>query len=79
MRRNTRKRSNTARRAVGAAAAVAIGAGGLVAVNIYASAGETGSKAPAQNQVLAAGTSTIECPDVGQKLTSVPAQATRDC
>ncbi|WP_216590102.1 DUF1996 domain-containing protein [Streptomyces brasiliscabiei] len=76
MRRNTRKRSNTARRAVGAAAAVAIGAGGLVAVNYYASAGETGaSKGPAQNQVLAAGTSTIDCPDVGQKLTAVPAQA----
>ncbi|MDT0567778.1 DUF1996 domain-containing protein [Streptomyces sp. DSM 3412] len=75
MRRNTRKRSNTARRAVGAAAAVAIGAGGLVAVNIYASAGESGSKGSAQNQVLAAGTSTIDCPDVGQKLTSVPAQA----
>ena len=74
MRRNTRKRSNTARRAVGAAAALAIGAGGLVAANIYASAGET-PKGSAQNQVLAAGTSTIDCPDVGQKLTSVPAQA----
>mgnify|MGYP006195964195 CR=1 FL=1 len=40
-----------------------------------ASAGESGSKGSAQNQVLAAGTSTIDCPDVGQKLTSVPAQA----
>ncbi|WP_189150672.1 DUF1996 domain-containing protein [Streptomyces lacrimifluminis] len=77
MRRNTRKRSKTARRAVGAAAALAIGAGGLVAVNIYASADETSaSKGSAQNQVLAAGTSTtIDCPDVGQQLTSVPAQA----
>jgi len=76
MRRNTRKRSKTARRAVGAAAALAIGAGGLVAVNIYASADETGaSKGSAQNQVLAAGSSTIDCPDVGQQLTSVPAQA----
>ncbi|MDO0938429.1 DUF1996 domain-containing protein [Streptomyces sp. DG2A-72] len=76
MRRNTRKRSKTARRAVGAAAALAIGAGGLVAVNIYASAGETSApKGTAQNQVLAAGTSTIDCPDVGQQLTSVPAKA----
>ncbi|WP_128374615.1 DUF1996 domain-containing protein [Streptomyces cavernae] len=74
MRRNTRKRSNTARRAVGAAAALAIGAGGLVAVNIYASADET-SKGAAQNQAQAAGTSTIDCPDVGQQLKSVPAQA----
>jgi hypothetical protein len=76
MRRNTRKRSTTARRAVGAAAALAIGAGGLAAVNIYASADETSTpKSPAQNQALAAGTSTIDCPDVGQQLTSVPAQA----
>ena len=76
MTRNTRRRSKTARRAVGAAAALAIGAGGLVAVNIYASADETGaSKGSAQNQVLAAGSSTIDCPDVGQQLTSVPAQA----
>ncbi|WP_369033355.1 DUF1996 domain-containing protein [Streptomyces adonidis] len=76
MTRNTRRRSKTARRAVGAAAALAIGAGGLVAVNIYASADETGaSKGSAQNQVLAAGGSTIDCPDVGQQLTSVPAQA----
>ncbi|MFI1358667.1 DUF1996 domain-containing protein [Streptomyces sp. NPDC020898] len=77
MRRNTRKRSKTARRAVGAAAALAVGAGGLVAVNIYASADETSAaKGSAQNQVLAGGTvSTIDCPDVGQQLTSVPAQA----
>ncbi len=77
MRRNTRKRSKTARRAVGAAAALAVGAGGLVAVNMYASADETSAaKGSAQNQVLAGGTvSTIDCPDVGQQLTSVPAQA----
>ncbi|GAA3787226.1 hypothetical protein GCM10023083_23840 [Streptomyces phyllanthi] len=54
-------------------AAVAMGAGGIVAANIYASAGETNTKASAQNQ--AAGASTIDCPDVGQQLKSVPAQA----
>lgn len=76
MRRNTRRRSTTARRAIGSAAALAIGAGGLVAVNIYASADETSApKGTAQNQALAAGTSTIDCPDVGQQLTSVPAKA----
>lgn len=74
MRRNTRKRSKTTRRVVGAVAALAVGAGGLVAVNVYASAGETGAPGAAQNQAKAA-SSTIDCPDVGQKLTAVPAQA----
>jgi hypothetical protein len=59
---------------VGALAAVAVGAGGLVAVNIYASAGESGTGS--QNKPLAAaGSSTIDCPDVGQQLKAVPAQA----
>jgi hypothetical protein len=76
MRRNTRKRSKTTVRAVGAAAALALGAGGLVAANIYASADETAtSKGSAQNQPVAAGSATIDCPDVGQQLTSVPAKA----
>ena len=38
MRRNTRRRSKTARRAIVATAALALGAGGLVTVNMYASA-----------------------------------------
>jgi hypothetical protein len=76
MRRNTRKKSKTTVRVVGAAAALAMGAGGLVAANIYASADETGAaKGSAQNQALAAGSSTIDCPDVGQQLKAVPAQA----
>ncbi|MEV0222779.1 DUF1996 domain-containing protein [Streptomyces sp. NPDC050704] len=76
MRHNTRKRSKTTVRAVGAAVALALGAGGLVAANIYASADETGaSKSSGQNQALAAGSSTIDCPDVGQQLKAVPAQA----
>jgi len=74
MRRNTRKRSNTARRMVGAAAALAVGAGGLIAANIYASAGET-TQGSQNRTEAAATTSTVDCPDVGQKLTSVPAQA----
>ncbi|MFF5002359.1 DUF1996 domain-containing protein [Streptomyces phaeochromogenes] len=76
MRRNTRKKSKTTVRVVGAAAALAMGAGGLVAANIYASADETGAaKGTAQNQALAAGTSTIDCPDVGQQLKAVPDKA----
>ena len=76
MRRNTRKKSKTTVRVVGAAAALAMGAGGLVAANIYASADETGAaKGTAQNQALAAATATIDCPDVGQQLKAVPAKA----
>ncbi|GGY08256.1 hypothetical protein GCM10010384_11230 [Streptomyces djakartensis] len=59
---------------VGAVAALTVGAGGLVAANIYASAGEPSAPSGAQNQAKAA-SSTIDCPDVGQKLTAVPAQA----
>ncbi|MBQ0988074.1 DUF1996 domain-containing protein [Streptomyces sp. F63] len=74
MRRNTRKRSKTVRRATAAAAALAMGAGGLVAANVYASAGESGSGAEPEGtrQVLASGDVTIACPDVGVELRNVP-------
>ncbi|WP_371576044.1 DUF1996 domain-containing protein [Streptomyces sp. NBC_01314] len=82
MRRNTRKRSKTTRRAIAAVAATALGAGGLVAANVYASADESGggdtTKSSAQdqtNQALAAGAATIDCPDVGTRLRQVPDQA----
>ncbi|MGW0846270.1 DUF1996 domain-containing protein [Streptomyces sp. NPDC002787] len=82
MRGNTRKRSKTTRRAIAAVAATALGAGGLVAANVYASAGESGSgnttKSSAQdqtNQTMAAGAATIDCPDVGSRLRQVPEQA----
>ncbi|GAB2766256.1 hypothetical protein [Streptomyces bullii] len=83
MRRNTRKRTKTTHRAIAAAAGLALGAGGLIAVNVYASAHESGNanstkRAPQEqtNQALAAGATTISCPDVGAGLTSVPAPAT---
>jgi len=82
MRRNTRKRSKTTRRAIAALAATALGAGGLVVANVYASAGESGSanttKSSPQdgtNQAVAAGAATIDCPDVGAELRQVPDQA----
>ncbi|WP_210590419.1 DUF1996 domain-containing protein [Streptomyces sp. GESEQ-35] len=82
MRRSTRKRSKTTRRAIAAVAATALGAGGLIAVNVYASAGESGSgnttKSSSQdqlNQAMAAGAATIDCPDVGTRLQQVPDQA----
>ncbi|MFK0019957.1 DUF1996 domain-containing protein [Streptomyces sp. NPDC090798] len=83
MRRNTRRRPMGAQRATFAAAALILGGGGLVAVNVYASATESGSAgAPGQanpsNQTWASGAATIDCPDVGGKLAEVPQQARAD-
>ncbi|MFE3637742.1 DUF1996 domain-containing protein [Streptomyces sp. NPDC059168] len=53
-----------------------LGGGGLVAANVYASATEGGwgggSGQEATGQVRSAGMATIDCPDVGSRLTSVP-------
>jgi hypothetical protein len=75
MGRNTRKRRMPlATKAVAASAALALGGGGLIWANFYASAHESYS---AQNQTKAAGAqiATIDCPDVGQQLTDVPDKA----
>jgi hypothetical protein len=54
-----------------------LGGGGLVAANVYASATEGGSGTDgAQTRSAMAGT--IDCPDVGSKLTEVPEQARGD-
>ncbi|MEV5840879.1 DUF1996 domain-containing protein [Streptomyces sp. NPDC051985] len=54
-----------------------LGGGGLVAVNVYASATEGGSdQQPWQGQVLSA--PTVYCPDVGSELTAVPDGARSD-
>lgn len=75
MGRNTRKRrSPLAVRAVAASAALAIGGGGLIWANFYASAHETNSS-PNTTKSAAAQVATISCPDIGQQLTSVPANA----
>ncbi|MGW0828034.1 DUF1996 domain-containing protein [Streptomyces sp. NPDC002845] len=73
MGRNTRKRrSPLAVRAIAASAALAIGGGGLVWANFYASAHETSNNQ--QNQLRSAGSqiATIACPDVGSQLRDVP-------
>ncbi|MFJ5969321.1 DUF1996 domain-containing protein [Streptomyces sp. NPDC093060] len=53
-----------------------LGGGGLVAANVYASATEGtwggGSGPDATGQVRSAGMATIDCPDVGSRLTTVP-------
>ncbi|MCI3241887.1 DUF1996 domain-containing protein [Streptomyces sp. 7R016] len=53
-----------------------LGGGGLVAANVYASATEDGSGTDAQTRSAAA--ATIDCPDVGNKLTEVPEKARGD-
>ncbi|QKW27215.1 DUF1996 domain-containing protein [Streptomyces seoulensis] len=77
MGRNTRKRrTSPATKAIAAAAALALGGGGLIWANFYASAHESHNDAWG-NRTKAAGAqvATISCPDVGQKLTDVPGRA----
>ncbi|MBD0837201.1 DUF1996 domain-containing protein [Streptomyces sp. TRM68416] len=72
MGRNTRKRRMPlATKAVAASAALALGGGGLIWANFYASAHESSSD---QNRTKATANqiATIQCPDVGQQLTDVP-------
>ncbi|WP_121746647.1 DUF1996 domain-containing protein [Streptomyces sp. E2N166] len=72
MGRNTRKRRTPlATKVVAGAAALAVGGGGLVWANFYASAHEEN---PGHNRTRSAGAeiATIQCPDVGQNLRDVP-------
>src|ERR1044072_3203383 len=78
MGRNTRKRrSSMANKAITASAPLALGGGGLIWANFYASAHESNNNGWSQNQTKAAAAqvATISCPDVGQKLTNVPQNA----
>jgi hypothetical protein len=75
MGRNTRKRRTPlATKAIAASAALALGGGGLVWANFYASAHEDNSGYN-QTKSTNAQVATINCPDVGQKLTDVPESA----
>src|SRR5690606_6336060 len=57
-------------------AALALGGGGLVWANFYASAHEKNhSSSPSWTKAAAGQVATISCPDVGQKLTDVPNRA----
>ncbi|WP_329020129.1 DUF1996 domain-containing protein [Streptomyces sp. NBC_01601] len=60
-----------------------LGGGGLVAANVYASAseggwGKEGSGDAADAQLRSAGMATVDCPDVGARLTDVPEAARGD-
>ncbi|MFF8034074.1 DUF1996 domain-containing protein [Streptomyces sp. NPDC016626] len=75
MGRNTRKRRTPlATKAVAATAALALGGGGLVWANFYASAHEENG---GHNRTKARGAqvATIDCPDIGQQLSDVPERA----
>ncbi|MEU7345064.1 DUF1996 domain-containing protein [Streptomyces bacillaris] len=76
-RTSRKKRSSLANRAVAASAALILGGGGLVAVNVYASAGEGRPSAapPTRAQNVGRQMSTIDCPDAGIELREVPEQA----
>ncbi|MFV0130199.1 DUF1996 domain-containing protein [Streptomyces sp. HMX112] len=77
----TRKRSTLANRVIATSAALLLGGGGLIAANVYASAGEGWSGAPQQRpHTLDAGqqVSTIDCPEVANGLPGVPDQARRE-
>ncbi|MFE2459208.1 DUF1996 domain-containing protein [Streptomyces sp. NPDC059402] len=70
---NRRRRPTGARRATFAAVALILGGGGLVAVNVVASATESGNAAvPLGSSGVAA---TVDCPDPAERLTAVPEQA----
>ncbi|MFF3693689.1 DUF1996 domain-containing protein [Streptomyces sp. NPDC002221] len=76
--RSPRKRPTLPRRMTLAAAALILGGGGLAAVNFYASASEGGAGghgSPGQDMAQLRTLSTIDCPDVGNSLSTVPDSA----
>ncbi|MFE2045732.1 DUF1996 domain-containing protein [Streptomyces sp. NPDC059477] len=73
MGRNTRKRRTPlATKAIAASAALALGGGGLIWANFYASAHEDGNGWQNRTRSAGAQVATIDCPDVGQQLSEVP-------
>ncbi|MER5681216.1 DUF1996 domain-containing protein [Streptomyces sp. NPDC002238] len=75
-RTSRKKRSTAANRAIAASAALILGGGGLVAVNVHANAGEGASgPPPGRFQDAARQLSTIDCPDAGLALPDVPDRA----
>ncbi|MEV6087506.1 DUF1996 domain-containing protein [Streptomyces parvulus] len=69
---NRRRRPTGARRATFGAVALILGGGGLVAVNVFASATEPGTAVPLGSSGIAA---TVDCPDLTERLTAVPEPA----
>ncbi|WP_411090163.1 DUF1996 domain-containing protein [Streptomyces sp. 049-1] len=73
---NRRRRPTGARRATFGAVALILGGGGLVAVNVFASATESRNNAvPLGSSGVAA---TVDCPDLTERLTTVPEPARQE-
>ncbi|MFF8605031.1 DUF1996 domain-containing protein [Streptomyces sp. NPDC015346] len=66
----TRKRSTRTKRVVAASVALVLGGGGLIAVNVHASAGEGRGGSPESGERTSY--STIDCPDAAEELREVP-------
>ncbi|MFJ2813417.1 DUF1996 domain-containing protein [Streptomyces sp. NPDC087294] len=75
MGRTTRRRPTGARRTRLAAVALILAGGSLVAANVYASATEGGGTDAAGPTDRVKAATTVQCPDVGARLTDVPAAA----
>ncbi|MBO3677926.1 DUF1996 domain-containing protein [Streptomyces sp. NEAU-YJ-81] len=74
MRQQTHKRGRFTNKTVAIVAALALGGGGAAIIAANASAhGDKGDSG--QNNTVAAKAGTIQCPDVGQKLSDVPEKA----
>ncbi|MFD5451730.1 DUF1996 domain-containing protein [Streptomyces sp. NPDC127100] len=72
-----RRRPTGARRATFSAVALILGGGGLVAANVFASATETGT-GPAVPLGSSGVAATVDCPDLSERLTTVPEAARPD-
>ncbi|MFI5803038.1 DUF1996 domain-containing protein [Streptomyces sp. NPDC051561] len=68
------KRSKLANRTIAATAALVLGGGGMVALNVHASASEEPSALPATGPRMA----TIDCPDASNSLPEIPRGARQD-
>ncbi|MFF8881619.1 DUF1996 domain-containing protein [Streptomyces flaveolus] len=74
---NRRRRPTGARRATFSAVALILGGGGLVAANVFASATESGTS-PAVALGSSGVAATVDCPDLSERLTTVPEPARPD-
>jgi hypothetical protein len=74
---NRRRRPTGARRATFSAVALILGGGGLVAANVFASATESGTD-PAVPLGSSGVAATVDCPDLSERLTTVPEPARPD-
>ncbi|PJE97992.1 hypothetical protein CUT44_01715 [Streptomyces carminius] len=78
MKKKAHKRSPVVNRAIAAATALLLGGGGLVAVNVYASAGSKHDGARERVGPRFQNVATIDCPEVVNELSQVPDRSRRE-